>query len=164
MMSRHRLKIAIATPCITRVPDKGVNAPGILTTSRVESTAGLAGKDLHLYSPHGLGLGALSHVIPGAPRRPGSAFINRDSGPSAARRHRRTATGSFRWASRLSSPGYCAWNQGWPLSGDDVAALVAKVDLKNAVHIGHSTGGGEVVRLLARHGKGRAAKALNGYD
>ena len=43
---------------------------------------------------------------------------------------------------------------------DDVAELVRKLDLKDAVHIGHSTGGGEVVRYLARHGTDRAAKAV----
>ena len=37
----------------------------------------------------------------------------------------------------------------------DVADLVAKLDLKNAIHVGHSTGGGEVTRYFARHGKGR---------
>ncbi|MGA7858894.1 MAG: alpha/beta hydrolase [Terracidiphilus sp.] len=42
---------------------------------------------------------------------------------------------------------------------DDLAALIAHLDLKNAVHVGHSTGGGEVVRYLARHGEGRAVKA-----
>ncbi|CCD96557.1 Non-heme haloperoxidase [Bradyrhizobium sp. ORS 375] len=42
---------------------------------------------------------------------------------------------------------------------DDLAALTADLDLKNAVHVGHSTGGGEVVHYLARHGEGRAAKA-----
>jgi non-heme chloroperoxidase len=42
---------------------------------------------------------------------------------------------------------------------DDAAALVTALDLKGAIHIGHSTGGGEVVRFLARHGTGRAAKA-----
>jgi non-heme chloroperoxidase len=42
----------------------------------------------------------------------------------------------------------------------DVAELVAKLDLRNAVHIGHSTGGGEVARYVARHGKGRVAKAV----
>ena len=42
----------------------------------------------------------------------------------------------------------------------DVAALVTKLDLKNAIHIGHSTGGGEVTRYVARHGKGRVAKAV----
>ncbi len=41
----------------------------------------------------------------------------------------------------------------------DVAALAAKLDLKDAVHVGHSTGGGEVARYVARHGKGRVAKA-----
>jgi non-heme chloroperoxidase len=42
---------------------------------------------------------------------------------------------------------------------DDLAALTTHLDLKKAVHIGHSTGGGEVVRYLARHGESRAAKA-----
>jgi len=42
----------------------------------------------------------------------------------------------------------------------DVAALAAKLDLKDAVHVGHSTGGGEVARYVARHGKGRVAKAV----
>ena len=43
----------------------------------------------------------------------------------------------------------------------DVAALVAQLDLKDAVHIGHSTGGGEVARYVARHGgNGRVAKAV----
>jgi non-heme chloroperoxidase len=42
----------------------------------------------------------------------------------------------------------------------DVAELVKALDLKNAVHIGHSTGGGEVARYVARHGKGRVAKAV----
>jgi non-heme chloroperoxidase len=42
---------------------------------------------------------------------------------------------------------------------DDLAALVAHLDLKNVVHVGHSTGGGEVVRYLARHGESRVARA-----
>ena len=42
---------------------------------------------------------------------------------------------------------------------DDLAALTAHLDLKDTVHVGHSTGGGEVVRYLARHGEGRVAKA-----
>ncbi|GAB3557956.1 non-heme chloroperoxidase [Actinopolyspora lacussalsi] len=42
---------------------------------------------------------------------------------------------------------------------DDLAALTAHLDLSNAIHVGHSTGGGEVVRYLARHGEGRVAKA-----
>jgi non-heme chloroperoxidase len=42
---------------------------------------------------------------------------------------------------------------------DDLAALVEHLDLQDAVHIGHSTGGGEVVRYLARHGERRVAKA-----
>ena len=43
---------------------------------------------------------------------------------------------------------------------DDLAALTSHLDLKQAVHIGHSTGGGEVVRYLARHGESRVAKAV----
>lgn len=42
----------------------------------------------------------------------------------------------------------------------DVAALVAHLELKNAVHIGHSTGGGEVARYVAQHGEGLVAKAV----
>ena len=42
---------------------------------------------------------------------------------------------------------------------DDLAALTAHLDLKNAVHVGHSTGGGEVVHYIARHGESRVAKA-----
>ena len=42
---------------------------------------------------------------------------------------------------------------------DDLAALTAQLDLKDAIHVGHSTGGGEVMRYLARHGKSRVAKA-----
>jgi non-heme chloroperoxidase len=43
---------------------------------------------------------------------------------------------------------------------DDLAALVEHLDLHDAIHIGHSTGGGEVVRFLARHGQARAVKAV----
>lgn len=43
---------------------------------------------------------------------------------------------------------------------DDVAELVEALDLKNAIHVGHSTGGGEVVRYIARHGTARVAKAV----
>jgi non-heme chloroperoxidase len=41
----------------------------------------------------------------------------------------------------------------------DAAELVAHLDLKDAIHVGHSTGGGEVVRYVARHGAGRVAMA-----
>jgi pimeloyl-ACP methyl ester carboxylesterase len=43
---------------------------------------------------------------------------------------------------------------------DDLAALTEHLDLKGAVHIGHSTGGGEVVHYIARHGESRVAKAV----
>jgi non-heme chloroperoxidase len=43
---------------------------------------------------------------------------------------------------------------------DDLAELVQSLDLKNAIHIGHSTGGGEVARYIGRHGTKRVAKAV----
>jgi non-heme chloroperoxidase len=43
---------------------------------------------------------------------------------------------------------------------DDLAALVEKLDLKKAIHVGHSTGGGEVARYIGRHGTKRVAKAV----
>ena len=43
---------------------------------------------------------------------------------------------------------------------DDLAALVDTLDLKKAVHVGHSTGGGEVARYIGRHGTKRVAKAV----
>jgi len=43
---------------------------------------------------------------------------------------------------------------------DDLAELVKVLDLKDAVHVGHSTGGGEVARYIARHGTKRVAKAV----
>ena len=43
---------------------------------------------------------------------------------------------------------------------DDLAALVEALDLKDAVHIGHSTGGGEVARYIGRHGTKRVARAV----
>jgi len=43
---------------------------------------------------------------------------------------------------------------------DDLAELVKALDLKDAVHIGHSTGGGEVARYIGRHGTSRVAKAV----
>ena len=43
---------------------------------------------------------------------------------------------------------------------DDLAALVQALDLRDAIHVGHSTGGGEVVRYIGRHGTARVAKAV----
>ena len=43
---------------------------------------------------------------------------------------------------------------------DDLAKLIQALDLKNVIHVGHSTGGGEVVRYIARHGTERVAKAV----
>jgi len=42
---------------------------------------------------------------------------------------------------------------------DDLAAVTEHLDLRDAIHVGHSTGGGEVVHYLARHGEDRVAKA-----
>lgn len=43
---------------------------------------------------------------------------------------------------------------------DDLAALVEVLDLEDVIHVGHSTGGGEVIRYLGRHGTRRAAKVV----
>jgi non-heme chloroperoxidase len=43
---------------------------------------------------------------------------------------------------------------------DDLAALTAHLDLRDAIHVGHSTGGGEVAHYLGRHGESRVAKAV----
>jgi non-heme chloroperoxidase len=43
---------------------------------------------------------------------------------------------------------------------DDLAELTEKLDVKNAIHVGHSTGGGEVTRYIGRHGTKRVAKAV----
>ena len=43
---------------------------------------------------------------------------------------------------------------------DDLARLVGTLELENAIHVGHSTGGGEVARYIGRHGTGRVAKAV----
>ena len=43
---------------------------------------------------------------------------------------------------------------------DDLAALVEALDLRDAIHVGHSTGGGEVARYIGRHGTRRVAKAV----
>jgi non-heme chloroperoxidase len=43
---------------------------------------------------------------------------------------------------------------------DDLAALTAQLDLRDAVHVGHSAGGGEVARYLGRHGEARVAKVV----
>src|SRR6476469_5630315 len=43
---------------------------------------------------------------------------------------------------------------------DDLAVLTEKLDLRDAIHVGHSTGGGEVARYIGRHGSKRVAKAV----
>src|SRR6187549_1221965 len=56
-------------------------------------------------------------------------------------------------------------NQSWngndlDTYADDLAELIKALDLKDAIHVGHSTGGGEVARYIARHGTKRVAKAV----
>jgi non-heme chloroperoxidase len=43
---------------------------------------------------------------------------------------------------------------------DDLAAVTDHLDLRNAIHVGHSTGGGEVVRYIGRHGENRVSRAV----
>jgi non-heme chloroperoxidase len=43
---------------------------------------------------------------------------------------------------------------------DDLATLVATLDLRDTMHVGHSTGGGEVTHYIGRHGMQRVAKAV----
>ena len=43
---------------------------------------------------------------------------------------------------------------------DDLAALTDHLDLRNAIHVGHSTGGGEVVRYIGRHGENPVSRAV----
>ena len=50
--------------------------------------------------------------------------------------------------------------EGQRSDADDLAALVETLDLEKAVHLGHSTGGGEVARYIGRHGTKRVAKAV----
>jgi len=53
------------------------------------------------------------------------------------------------------------WNgNDMDIYADDLAELVKKLNLKNAIHVGHSTGGGEVARYIGRHGTKRVAKAV----
>src|ERR1041384_6162128 len=61
--------------------------------------------------------------------------------------------------------GHCRSSQAWPgndMNGyaDDLAALIEMLDLKDATLVGHSTGGGEVVRYIGRHGTRRVAAAI----
>jgi non-heme chloroperoxidase len=58
---------------------------------------------------------------------------------------------------RSSQPWY---GQDMDTYADDLAELVQYLDLKNAIHVGHSTGGGEVARYIARYGTDRVAKAV----
>jgi non-heme chloroperoxidase len=56
-------------------------------------------------------------------------------------------------------------SQPWTLNdmdtyADDLAAITEALDLRSAIHVGHSTGGGEVVRHISRHGSKRVAKAV----
>src|SRR5438445_583222 len=61
--------------------------------------------------------------------------------------------------------GHCRSSQPWDGNemntyADDLAARTEKFDLKDAIHVGHSTGGGEVARYIGRHGTKRVAMAV----
>ena len=61
--------------------------------------------------------------------------------------------------------GHCRSGQTWDGNdmdtyADDLAALTEKLDLKNTIHVGHSTGGGEVARYIGRHGTKRVGMAV----
>ena len=61
--------------------------------------------------------------------------------------------------------GHCCSGQTWDGNdmdtyADDLAALTEKLDLKNTIHVGHSTGGGEVARYIGRHGTKRVGMAV----
>jgi non-heme chloroperoxidase len=61
--------------------------------------------------------------------------------------------------------GHRRWSQPWngndmDTYADDLAKLVEALDLKEAIYVGHSTGGGEVARYIGRHGPNRVAKAV----
>jgi len=74
-----------------------------------------------------------------------------------AERGYRTIAHDRRGHGRSSQP----WNgNDMDTYADDLATLVETLDLKNVVHIGHSTGGGEVVRYIGRHGSKRVAKVV----
>lgn len=79
------------------------------------------------------------------------------------------------WGPKGAQP--IVFHHGWPLSSDDwdaqmlfflgedhytanAAAVVEHLALRDAVHVGHSIGGGEATRYAARHGKGRVAKLV----
>src|SRR6202047_3203679 len=69
----------------------------------------------------------------------------------------RVAAHARRGHGRSSQP----WNgNDMDTYADDLAELTDKLDLKNAVHVGHSTGGGEVARYIRRHDTKRVAKAV----
>ncbi|HEY3922988.1 MAG TPA: alpha/beta hydrolase [Acidothermaceae bacterium] len=48
----------------------------------------------------------------------------------------------------------------WTHYADDLAELTERLDLREAIHVGHSAGGGEVARYIGRHGESRVAKVV----
>ena len=73
----------------------------------------------------------------------------------------RTATGSSpTTAAATGAPTQVADGHDMDHYADDLAAVTAHLDLHDAIHVGHSTGGGEVARYIGRHGESRVAKAV----
>ena len=62
-------------------------------------------------------------------------------------------------AAATAAPARCRDGHDLDHYADDLAAVTAHLDLKDAIHVGHSTGGGEVVRYLARHSDKSVVKA-----
>lgn len=88
---------------------------------------------------------------------PLSADAFEDQMQYLARRGYRCIAHDRRGHGRSSQP----WNgNDMDTYADDLAELVQSLDLRNAIHIGHSTGGGEVARYVARHGTSRVAKVV----
>src|SRR3954466_15118631 len=130
-------------PAVTTSPIKGKRRMSTITTKD--------GTELY-YRDWGSGQPVLfSHGWP----LPGDAF--EDQMFHLASRGYRCIAHDRRGHGRSSQP----WQgNDFDTYADDLAALTEALDLRNAIHVGHSTGGGEVTRYIGRHGTKRVAKAV----